>query len=252
MSSKAVDWGYAQNGASTIGFLKKIESADGEDASGNRLSRGSQQDDFMVKEKYKGLIRQLPAKVYIDKLIEMYMRGFNWQYYPIDPDIFQHQLEEWNNLSFTILSNVGPGGLSPELRAFPALLFQVIGTALLLLPEGVESEFDALKYAGNMRFEDLGIDYSESGAAIIELLGKKHLSLVTVQAQFLRASFLKFTAKVTEAWHTISMAIKDAQELGMHRDSLDPKPADSGIESILDNQWLIQRRRKMYNLLAVW
>ena len=206
----------------------------------------------MIKEKYKGLVRQLPAKIYIDKLIEMYIRGFNWQYYCIDPDVFYEQLEEWNNLSFKVLSNIGPQGLSPELRAFPALLFQVIGTALLALPEGEASEFDALKYAGNMKFEDLAVDYSDSGAAIVELLGKKHLSLVTVQAQFIRASFLKFTAKVTEAWHYISMAIKDAQELGMHRDSLDPKPKDSSVESILENQWLIERRRKMYNVLAVW
>lgn len=48
------------------------------------------------------------------------------------------------------------------------------------------------------------------------------------------------------------MATRDAQELGMHRDSLDPKPKDSSIESALENQWAIQRRRRMYALLAVW
>jgi hypothetical protein len=48
------------------------------------------------------------------------------------------------------------------------------------------------------------------------------------------------------------MATRDAQELGIHRDSLDPKPKDSSIESVLENQWVIQRRRRMYALLAVW
>lgn len=38
----------------------------------------------------------------------------------------------------------------------------------------------------------------------------------------------------------------------MHRDNLDPKPADSTTESILANQWVIQRRRKMYMILVIW
>ncbi|KAK7397815.1 hypothetical protein QQX98_012818 [Neonectria punicea] len=236
-------------------FLKQIETADGISQSQTNTkpsTHGSPGDDVALREKYKGLIRQLPAKVYIDKLVEIYMRGLNWQYYPIDPDIFRQQLDEWNNLHFTVLSTAGPRGLSPDLRVFPAVLYQVIASALLLLPERPDPVFDALKYMGSMRFEDLATEYSDTGTAIVDLLGKKNLSLETVQAQFLRASFLKYTAKVTEAWHTISVAIRDAQDLGMHRDSFDPEPKDSSVESILENQWLIQRRRKMYTLLAVW
>ncbi|KAF7558346.1 hypothetical protein G7046_g5809 [Stylonectria norvegica] len=269
LSQKATDWGYAQNGVSTIGFLKKIETADGEHAPNPVVVRGPLENDSNLKDKYKGLIRQLPAKIYLEKLIDMYVRGFNWQYYALEADILYAQLEEWNSLPFKVLTSDGPQGLSPDLQAFPALLFQIIGTALLLLPERPDPVFDALKYAGNMKFEDLAIDYSESGAAIVDLLGKKNLSLTTIQSQFLRASFLKFTAKVTEAvsgpvlysfeegvdlgkWHMIAVTVRDAQELGMHRDDLDPKPKDSSLESLLQNQWLIQRRRKMYILLAVW
>ncbi|KAM5358720.1 hypothetical protein ACJZ2D_015037 [Fusarium nematophilum] len=259
LSSKAVDWGYAHNGASTMGFLKQIETAtDGDDGSRVSASKpsdpsgGSPEEDLAMREKYKGIIRQLPARVYIDKLVDMFKRSFNWQYYPIDPDIFSAQLEQWDSLPFSTFSSVGPRGLSPELRAFPAVVFQIIATALLLLPERSDPVFDSLKYAGSMRFEDLAVDYSDSGQALVDLLGKKHLSLATVQAQFLRASFFKYTAKVTEAWHTISMAIRDAQDLGMHRDSLDPEPKDPSVESILENQWLIQQRRRTYILLAVW
>jgi hypothetical protein len=38
----------------------------------------------------------------------------------------------------------------------------------------------------------------------------------------------------------------------MHSDSLDPKPRDDSIESVLENQWLIQVRRKMYTILSIW
>nr|RBR02174.1 hypothetical protein FVER53263_04827 [Fusarium verticillioides] len=257
LSSKVADWGYAHNGASTMGILKRIETlTDGEDGPPDLTSRdssgGSPGKELALKERYKAIIRQLPARNYIEELVEMYMRGFNWQYYPIDPDIFYAQLDEWNSLPFSVFSDVGPSGLSPELRAFPAVVFQIIATALLLLPEKPDSTFDSLKFAGGMRFEDLAVEYSESGQAVLDLLGKKNLSLSTVQAQFLRASFHKFTAKVTDAWHTIAIAIRDAQDLGMHRDSLDPKPKDASVESILENQWLIQRRRRIYILLAIW
>ncbi|KAF9770377.1 hypothetical protein IL306_012110 [Fusarium sp. DS 682] len=257
LSSKVADWGYAHNGASTMGILKRIETlTDGEDGSPDITSqgspRGSPGKELALREKYKAIIRQLPARNYIEKLVEMYMHGFNWQYYPIDPDIFYAQLDEWNSLPFSVFSDIGPRGLNPELRAFPAVVFQIIATALLLLPEKPDPTFDSLKFAGGMRFEDLAVEYSESGQAVLDLLGKQHLSLSTVQAQFLRASFHKFTAKVTDAWHTIAIAIRDAQDLGMHRDSLDPKPKDSSVEGILENQWLIQRRRRIYILLAIW
>lgn len=38
----------------------------------------------------------------------------------------------------------------------------------------------------------------------------------------------------------------------MHRDDLDPRPADSSAESALENQWLVQRRRKLYMVLTIW
>ncbi|KAL6913457.1 hypothetical protein FSHL1_011133 [Fusarium sambucinum] len=259
LSSKAADWGYAHNGASTMGILKRIETlTDGEESAADLYAKsqdsnsGSHGKELALREKYKAIIRQLPARDYIDKLVEMYLHSFNWQYYAIDPDIFYTQLQEWNSLPFSIFSDIGPRGLNPELQAFPAVVFQIIATALLLLPERSDPTFDSLKFAGGMSFEDLAIEYSESGQEVVDLLGKKHLSLATVQAQFLRASFHKFTAKVTDAWHTISVAIRDAQDLGMHRDSLDPKAADSSVESILENQWLIQRRRRIYLLLAIW
>ncbi|KAM0419364.1 hypothetical protein ACHAPD_002923 [Fusarium lateritium] len=242
-----------------MGILKRIETlTDGEESAADFYAKsqdsnaGSHGKELALREKYKAIIRQLPARDYIDKLVEMYLHSFNWQYYVIDPDIFYTQLQEWNSLPFSVLSDIGPRGLNPELQAFPAVVFQIIATALLLLPERSDPTFDSLKFAGGMSFEDLAIEYSESGQEVVDLLGKKHLSLATVQAQFLRASFHKFTAKVTDAWHTISVAIRDAQDLGMHRDSLDPKAADSSVESILENQWLIQRRRRIYLLLAIW
>ncbi len=176
-----------------MSFLKKIDT---------RLAgdRSQQNDHFGTRERYKSLIRQLPAKSYIDSLVEIYFDEFNCAYYSLDRDVFMRQLAEWNDLPFSVLNTQGPQALSPDLRAFPALLFQVVATALLVLPtHGSEPTFDSLKYAGGMTFEDLAMDYSESGMSILSLLGKRQMSMTTVLTGFLRAAFLKYVALVTEA-----------------------------------------------------
>ncbi|EEY19253.1 conserved hypothetical protein [Verticillium alfalfae VaMs.102] len=191
LAGTAANWGFSPSGGSTIGFLKKIESANG-DTSLSASAPPTDDEHYAIKEQYKSLIRQLPAKGYIERLIKIYFREFNHNYYPLDEDIFLVQLAEWNNLSFNTLSSSGPQGLSPDLRVFPALLFQVLGTALLILTDEPHEFYD-------------------------------HLN-----------------------------AIKDAQEIGMHKDALDPQPASDSTEDILENQWLIQRRRRVYMVLMMW
>lgn len=161
-------------------------------------------------------------------------------------------MDEWHSLPFHVLNTEGPQAFPPDLRAFPALVFQTIATALLMLGPGSDPTFDALKYNASMTFEDLATDYSESGVALLALLGKRQVSHTAVIADWMRAGFLKYSGLVTESWHAIGTAIRDAQEAGLHRDSLDPKPKSDSLEDILENQWEIQRRRKTWCLLMVW
>ncbi|KAK3386907.1 fungal-specific transcription factor domain-containing protein [Podospora didyma] len=262
--TKVANFGYSRTGASTLGFLQKIEGAHPDEplSSLNAADSGQHGDHFNTRERYKSLIRQLPARTFIDKLADIYFTGFNWQYFALDRDLFDKQLADWYKLPFSLLTTGGPQALPADLRVFPGLLFQVLATALLLVPSGsgsdsssedaADSTFDSLKYAGNMTLEDLALDYSESGVAILSLLGKRQMTITTVLAGFLRASFLKYVALVTEAWHAIGMAIRDAQEIGLHRDSLDPKPKSDDVEALLENQWEIQRRRKIWMILTGW
>lgn len=199
--TKVANFGYSATGVSTLGFLRKIDGANPAEPL-SRLANdagGTHADHLNMRERYKSLIRQLPARTYIDQLVEIYFHDFNWMYYGLDRDVFDRQLAEWFSLPFNLLTNGGPQALSPDLRSFPALLFQVLATALLVLPSGPDPTFDSLKYAGNMTFEDLAMDYSESGVAILSLLGKRQMSITTVLAGFARASFLKYVALVTES-----------------------------------------------------
>lgn len=201
----AADLGYGNTAtSSTMCLLQSIQTAPN-DANGSSVAteypHSRSQDTAITRERYKSLVRQLPSKLYIDKLVDIFYQEVNPQYNFVDQGPFYQQLTDWNQLPFTVLSSpdAGPGTLSPDLRVFPALLFQILACALLVLPQETDSMFDALKYAGGMTFEDLAKDYSESGAAILALFGKKNVAVTTVQAGFLRSLFFKYTANVTES-----------------------------------------------------
>jgi len=158
-----------------------------------------------MRERYKSLIRQLPARTYVEKLIDVYFHDVNWQYFGIDEPMMRGLMHKWYSLPFNVLSNSGPMALDPMLRALPALLFQMVACALLYLPQDAEKSFECLKYT-NMTFDDLSVEYSEAGMAILNLLGKRQMSIVTVLAGWCRASLLKFTGMVTEAVSTCCRA----------------------------------------------
>lgn len=194
---KTADFGYSSNSVSTLGILRKIES-NGEPLAGMPSER-FEGDNYGMRERYKTLIRLLPARTYVEKLAAIYFRDINWQYFSIDEPVFHQLIERWYSVPFNVLSTAGLQALDPILRAFPALVFQMLASSLLYLPEGMEETFEALKYTSNMTFDDLAFDYSESGISILALLGKRQMSIMTVLAGWVRAAFLKYTGMVTEA-----------------------------------------------------
>ncbi|KAI1476603.1 hypothetical protein K445DRAFT_317114 [Daldinia sp. EC12] len=248
---KTADFGYSSNSVSTLGILRKIES-NGEPLAGMPSER-FEGDNYGMRERYKTLIRLLPARTYVEKLAAIYFRDINWQYFSIDEPVFYQLMERWYSVPFSVLSTSGLQALDPILRAFPALVFQMLASSLLYLPEGMEETFEPLKYTSNMTFDDLAFDYSESGISILSLLGKRQMSIMTVLAGWVRAAFLKYTGMVTEAWHQVGTSIRDAQEIGLHRDQMDPQPKpDDSTEEALEKMWDAQSRRRVWMILLGW
>ncbi|KAK4101910.1 hypothetical protein N658DRAFT_448267 [Parathielavia hyrcaniae] len=281
--TKAEAFGYSQTGASTLDFLHHIETStsttdtttnDPTSASPTSSSSASPHADDhhnhttandSTRDHYRTLMRQLPPRRAIERLAALYFAAFGWQYGVLDASVFAAQLDEWYRLPFSLLAAGGPGpaALSAEMRAFPAVVLLVCAVALLVVDDddcgggggggdGYGGRFGELKYAGGMTFEDLAREYSDGGVEILRVLGKRGMGLNTVLAGWLRTAWLKYAGLVTESWHAVGSAIRDAQEIGLHRDSLDPKPRGGGAEAALENQWLIERRRKMWLMLAQW
>ncbi|ATZ47736.1 hypothetical protein BCIN_03g00450 [Botrytis cinerea B05.10] len=244
--------GYAKSNGThsntTLGIFKKIEAEvnDGAAVTSHSITTS---ENAGLREKYKSLIRQLPSRPAIDMLLKTFFHEVNFQYYALDEGTFRDHLRNWNNLSFATL-NKGPQELPADLQFFPALLFQCIAMSLLFQPPDHDSSLESLKYAAGMSFDDLAADYSDSGVSILTLLGKRNTTLVTVQAGFVRASYLKYSGMVPESWHSLSQTIKDAQEIELHKDNNQPqrhKPED-GYEHV----WHQQLRRRTWLVLALW
>lgn len=207
--------------------------------------------DMNAAERYIALIRQLPSQSHIKRLVQLFFTDLEWYYGVIDEDVFQSALLVWNNVPYTTLRR-GPHHLPPEIRAFPALLFHVLAHALLFLPTRLTSALADVKYAPGMTFADLATDYSEAGEAVVSLLrNSDDATMAKVQAGLLRASFLKSTASVVQAWHKIGEAIRDGQELGMASvlDNFAENPVDSMDVSTLDET---ERRAKLWLMLHLW
>jgi hypothetical protein len=164
----------------------------------------------------------------IQKLAALYFSEFDPQYAMLDRDVFERQLGVWyaTPVGVGVGSTLGQGmgqmrGLAgeAEMRACPAVVFQVCAVALVIVEDddggvGVgdgngsegrredgfqREDFEGLKYAGGMTFEDLAREYADLGVEVLAVLGKRGMGLNTVTAGWLRSSWLKYVGWVTES-----------------------------------------------------
>ncbi|KAI1328051.1 hypothetical protein F5Y16DRAFT_369940 [Xylariaceae sp. FL0255] len=248
-----VDLGYSTNAASTLGILRRIEGAGDEPLAGMPAEHQHDIVNVETRERYKSLVRQLPPRTHLEKLIEVYFRDINWQYGAIDEPILRLLLSRWYSIPYNVLQSSGPQALDPTLRALPALLFQMIALGILYLRQETAHTYECLKFTDNMSFDDLAAEYSETGMAVLSLLGKRQMSIVTVLAGWARAFLLKSTGGVTDAWHQVGTSIRDAQGIGLDRDTMDPLPApdDTGDEA-MEKMRMTQQRRAAWLILVSW
>lgn len=215
-------------------------------SSANTTSQAGLGND--VNRKYKEAVRQLPSQAYIEPLVQTFFSEINWQYDLIDERSFKDQLAAWRKISyFELQADVGK--LALETFVFPALLFQVLAHALLFHPPDDQTIGSLITMAG-MTFHDLGSEYSETGADLLARLEKKNITISAVQAGLLRASFLKSSGKVIEAWHTIGAVIRDAQDIGLHTGRV--VSSQSPVESNCKRESVGLMGQKAWVVLHIW
>lgn len=243
------DLGYSSHGNYNSMSLLRVAELYGGQATGLSSPSVTNKAAFRdhANRKYKEAVRQLPSQACIDILVQTFFSDINWQYDLLDEESFKDHLVAWRGITYSDLQ-AGFERLALETLVFPALLFQVLAHALLFHPP--DEMINSLVTMAGMTFHDLGSEYSESGADILALLGKEDVTIAMVQAGLLRASFLKSSGKVIEAWHVLGGAIRDAQEIGLHTGRVTPGQSPMEPKRGRDSASLVGHR--VWMVLHIW
>ncbi|KAJ5535578.1 fungal specific transcription factor domain-containing protein [Penicillium frequentans] len=203
---------------------------------------------FRSKGDIEALIAKLPPRTDIEALVDFFFREVNWHYSILEILYFDSLFSRWPPTGqMEAVNYLQTAELSMELRYFPSLLFQVIALALQFLPNdrGLLAKSSLTGVASSQTYSDLGDE-------LLSRLGRPGFALAAVQADFLRSSWLKNFGRGIEAWHAVGCAIRQAQELGLHRQKEIYQTNQINLEKTLSLFWYEENRKRLWINLFVW
>jgi hypothetical protein len=169
-----------------------------------------QANNFVFDSKSQALVAQLPSKPAIEELVAAYFTDINWHYFILEKYYFDCLLSCWFGAYTDPVKHLNPEELANELRYFPTLLYQVLALAVQFLPP---------EAAGwkSMSKTDIALcrNYSNIGADLITVLGRRGVAVTAVEADFLRTQWLKNIGRGVEAWYSIGNAIRYVASTGL-------------------------------------
>lgn len=139
----------------------------------------------------------------INKRVEVFFDDVNWQYFILEKQYFNSLLTCWCATNVETLPHLDHTEFERELYHFPALLFQVVGLAIQFLPLNSPA-WEFLSQADKALCQT----YSDIGVELMMLAKRGPVAITVIQADFLRASWLKNIGKGIEAWRGIGNAIR--------------------------------------------
>ncbi|KAK3397466.1 fungal-specific transcription factor domain-containing protein [Sordaria brevicollis] len=187
------------------------------------------EDEPVQSKELQDAIESMPAKPYIDCLVDNWLNGANHHYYALYRPQFKTQYDGWWATPVN--------KRTPELTS---LILRVCAcSALYILNPGVQQRLE----------RELGTDAVSLATTLhttAEKLSKTIPSgkggLAHVQQLFLTAFWYKSAEKWTEAWHALGTAIHAAYEIGLHQDSLSDGMSEFDREM----------RRRLWGILYMW
>ncbi|RMZ37531.1 hypothetical protein AFCA_002060 [Aspergillus flavus] len=201
----------------------------------------------VLKAHARTLISQLPSKPVLQQLADIFFAEVNWHYFILERFYFDDLFSRWQSTEMRPVDYLSNQELSIELQYFPVLLFQVVALSLQFLPP------DALALT-QLSSKELSSSYkySELGDELVTMLGRHGVALTAVLADFLRASWLKNYGRGIEAWHSAGNAIRQAQELTLHRQHDVHQSSPDRIEQTLSVIWYDEFKKRVWMNLFVW
>ncbi|KAF2690949.1 hypothetical protein K458DRAFT_412264 [Lentithecium fluviatile CBS 122367] len=176
------------------------------------------------------VVHAIPPRSITDAFINHFLTVVNYRYSAIYAPTFTDNYVQW----WTDRAN--SKRLSPE---FTCLLLRVLSYSVQYLTPSlrkmIEFELACSSQALTDRFSAAAEELSKSFSA-------SNTCLERVQEQFLKGAWLKSESRIVESWHALSSTIREAQELGIDK--------DTNAEGL--TEFDIEIRRRLWALLFIW
>jgi Fungal specific transcription factor domain len=160
--------------------------------------------------KYWSIVADLPSPALLKELIEIFFTDLNWYYSLLERHYFDNLLNSWlvtSNFYHGALRRAPLKSLTGDELHFPALLFQVIAIGLEFLPSDA-STLKLLSLHNDSSRHHLSGHYSSRGMDLMDILGRFHATLTSVQQDLLRCLWLKLFGRGSESWHALGNAVR--------------------------------------------
>lgn len=205
---------------------------------------------------YHRLLTTIPPRPYTMLLVKVFFAECNWIYGVVHAGSFHRLLDEWyqcctsDNPPVPAHGGSGNGEKRRQLSQFPSLLLQVLAVALQMLPREHFEQMSQLDILGKPDFKGLSTTYSNAACELATLLARSQTTLPRAQQWFLRASWLKSEGRAVESWHALGQAIREAQELGLHREQ--PRGFGAGTPEDFPSLWRREIEKWVWVNLYIW
>lgn len=168
--------------------------------------------------------------LYSDAIVNHFLSVVNYRYSAIYAPTFTDQYVQWWS------DRVNARTLSPE---FTCLLLRVLSYSVqYLTPElrnMIEFELACSPQSMTDRFHEAAEQLSKSFSA-------SNTCIERVQELFYKGAWLKSESRIVESWHSLGSTIREAQELGLDKES-----SHAGLP-----EFDAEIRRRIWTLLYIW
>jgi hypothetical protein len=197
-----------------------------------------------LASRYRNLVALLPPMAISKALVDTYFVEVSWYSAQLDRYYFEAEYAAWQKAyDATCMDN-----LPRNLQFFPALLFQVLAVAVQFLPSN-NLTAKLLRVEDSTARERLSHRYSTAGTEVMAVLKRHNPTLTSVQHDQLKALWLKCSSRGTESWHSVSDAVRQGQDLGLHLQ--DDVPQGKDVAETLSRLWYDEHKRRIWVALFI-
>ncbi|KAF1960472.1 hypothetical protein CC80DRAFT_489604 [Byssothecium circinans] len=201
------------------------------------LSRGINRDDRNSKspseeaaDDVENALHVVPPRSITDAFVNHFLTVVNYRYNAIYGPTFTEKYVQWWS------DRANSRRLSPE---FTCLLLRVLSYSVQYLSPSLRK---MIEFELACSSQDLSERFSAAAEKLSKAFPPSSTSIERVQEQFLKGAWLKSESRMVESWHVLGHTIREAQELGIDK--------ETGSEDI--SEFDKEIRRRLWALLFIW